>query len=147
MNSILEQIGALGIVPVIKIEDADKAQPLAEAMCAGGLPLAEITFRTASAAKAIENVAKHVPDMLVGAGTVLTCEQVDRALDAGARFIVSPGFNEKVVQHCIKRGVPITPGCCHAGIPCAISGASMGISQGAASSAAPLSGGWKGSLG
>lgn len=111
MNSILEQIGALGIVPVIKIEDADKAQPLAEAMCAGGLPLAEITFRTASAAKAIENVAKHVPDMLVGAGTVLTCEQVDRALDAGARFIVSPGFNEKVVQHCIKRGVPITPGC------------------------------------
>ena len=97
MNSILEQIGALGIVPVIKIEDADKAQPLAEAMCAGGLPLAEITFRTASAAKAIENVAKHVPDMLVGAGTVLTCEQVDRALDAGARFI--------------KRGVPITPGC------------------------------------
>ncbi len=111
MNEILKQIGDLGIVPVIKIEDVDKAQPLAEAMCAGGLPLAEITFRTANAAEAIRRVAKNVPGMLVGAGTVITCEQVDRALDAGARFIVSPGFNEKVVQHCAKRGVPITPGC------------------------------------
>ena len=106
MNEILKQIGDLGIVPVIKIEDVDKAQPLAEAMCAGGLPLAEITFRTANAAEAIRRVAKNVPGMLVGAGTVITCEQVDRALDAGARFIVSPGFNEKVVQHCAKRGVP-----------------------------------------
>ena len=111
MNEILNRIGELGIVPVIKIEDVAKAQPLAEAMCAGGLPLAEITFRTANAEESIRSIAKNVPDMLVGAGTVLTAEQVDRAIDAGARFIVSPGFNEKVVQYCQKRNIPITPGC------------------------------------
>ena len=111
MNEILNRIGELGSVPVIKIEDAAKAQPLAEAMCAGGLPLAEITFRTANAEESIRSIAKNVPDMLVGAGTVITTEQVDRAIDAGARFIVSPGFNEKIVQYCQKRNIPITPGC------------------------------------
>lgn len=109
--NVLERIGQLGIVPVVKIDQPEQAQPLAEALCAGGLPLAEITFRTEHAAEAIRNISAHVPKMLVGAGTVISCEQVDRALDAGARFIVSPGFNEKVVRHCIDRNVPVTPGC------------------------------------
>jgi len=113
MSDVLKRIGELGIVPVIKIDDVEKAQPLAEAMCAGGLPLAEITFRTANAEESIRRITKNVPNMLVGAGTVINCEQVDRAIDAGARFIVSPGFNEKVVQYCQKRNIPITPGCCN----------------------------------
>lgn len=111
MNEVLKRIGGMGIVPVIKIEDPEKAAPLAKAMCAGGLPLAEITFRTASAAESIRKIAENVPEMLVGAGTVISCEQVDRAIDAGAKFMVSPGFNEKVVGYCQKKGVPITPGC------------------------------------
>ncbi len=111
MMNVLERIGQLGIVPVVKIDRPEQAAPLAEAICAGGLPIAEITFRTEHAAEAIRSITSSVPQMLVGAGTVLTCEQVDRALDAGARFIVSPGFNEKVVRHCIDRNVPVTPGC------------------------------------
>ena len=90
MNDILKQIGSFGIVPVIKIEDASKAVPLAKALANGGLPLAEVTFRTAAAADAIKNIVTELPDMLVGAGTVLTTEQVDRAIKAGAKFIVSP---------------------------------------------------------
>ncbi|MEG1525086.1 MAG: bifunctional 4-hydroxy-2-oxoglutarate aldolase/2-dehydro-3-deoxy-phosphogluconate aldolase [Clostridia bacterium] len=121
MNKILEQIGAYGIVPVIKIEDPLKAVPLARAMCAGGLPLAEITFRTACAEEAIRRMNSEVPEMLVGAGTVINCEQVDRAVSAGAKFIVSPGLNEKVVHHCIELGIPITPGCSNpSDIECAI---------------------------
>ena len=111
MNLILEKIYKIGIVPVVKLDDEKDALPLAAALCRGGLPVAEITFRTSAARGAIEKVTKAYPDMLVGAGTVLTCEQVDSAVEAGAKFIVTPGFNRKVVEHCIEIGVPVTPGC------------------------------------
>lgn len=111
MNDILKQIGLYGIVPVVKIEDPEKAVPLANALCKGGLPVAEITFRTSCAAEAISAITKEFPKMLVGAGTVLTPEQADKAVKAGAKFIVSPGLNPKVVKHCLEIGVPVTPGC------------------------------------
>ena len=111
MNEVLEELGKIGIVPVIKIDDARNAVPLARALAAGGIPCAEITFRTAQGEEAIRRIAKEVPGVLLGAGTVLTTDQADRAMDAGAKFIVSPGLNPKVVAHCIKKGIPITPGC------------------------------------
>jgi len=111
MHDILHKISLVGIVPVIKIDDVEKAVPLAKALCDGGIPVAEITFRTEQAEEAITRITKELPDMLVGAGTVLTIEQADRAVKAGAKFIVSPGLNPKVVEHCIKIGIPITPGC------------------------------------
>ncbi|MDD7300875.1 MAG: bifunctional 4-hydroxy-2-oxoglutarate aldolase/2-dehydro-3-deoxy-phosphogluconate aldolase, partial [Eubacteriales bacterium] len=111
MNEILKKIGLYGIVPVVKIDDVDKAVPLAKALCDGGLPVAEITFRTKCAAEAIKRITTEFPQMLVGAGTVLTTDQADEAVAAGAKFIVSPGLNPKVVAHCQKIGVPITPGC------------------------------------
>ena len=113
--SITERIALLGIIPVIKISNAADAVPLCGALMRGGLPVAEITFRTDAAEAAIQNVSAAMPDMLVGAGTVLTTDQVDRALGAGAKFIVSPGLNPEVVLHCIARGVPIFPGCATAG--------------------------------
>jgi 2-dehydro-3-deoxyphosphogluconate aldolase/(4S)-4-hydroxy-2-oxoglutarate aldolase len=97
------------IIPVVAIQDAGDALPLADALINGGLPCAEITFRTAAAAAAIEAVAKR-GDIDVGAGTVLKVEQVKQAVDAGATFIVSPGFNPKVVAYCIENGIPVTPG-------------------------------------
>lgn len=111
MNEVLTQIGKIGIVPVVVIEDAADAVPLCKALSDGGLPIAEITFRTAAAAEAIRTATSELPDMLIGAGTVLTTEQAQRAIDAGARFIVSPGINPAVVEFCLERGVPITPGC------------------------------------
>ncbi len=111
MNDIIKKIGLYGIVPVVKIDRAEDAIPLARALCKGGLPVAEITFRTACAAEAIKMITTEFPNMLVGAGTVLTPEQADAAVAAGAKFIVSPGLNPKVVKHCIDIGVPITPGC------------------------------------
>lgn len=111
MNGILTQLGEYGIIPVIKIDDVNNALPLAKALCAGGLPVAEITFRTSCAKDAIATITREIPNMLVGAGTVLTCEQADDAAAAGAKFIVSPGFNPKVVRHCKEKGIPITPGC------------------------------------
>lgn len=111
MNEILKKIGLYGIVPVVKIDSIDQAIPLARALCKGGLPVAEITFRTACAAEAIKLITDEFPNMLVGAGTVLTPEQADAAVAAGAKFIVSPGLNPRVVKHCIDIGVPITPGC------------------------------------
>ena len=110
MNPVLEKIGAIGIVPVIKIDDAKLAVPLAKVLVEGGLPVAEVTFRTDEAEEAIRLITKEVPEMLVGAGTVLTTAQVDRAVLAGAKFIVSPGLNPKVVQYCVDKGIPITPG-------------------------------------
>ncbi|MDP4110138.1 MAG: bifunctional 4-hydroxy-2-oxoglutarate aldolase/2-dehydro-3-deoxy-phosphogluconate aldolase, partial [Bacillota bacterium] len=110
MNATLEKISGYGIVPVIKIDDVEKAVPLAKALCEGGLPVAEVTFRTAQAEEAIKRISAEVPEMLVGAGTVLTCEQADKAIAAGAKFIVSPGLNVKVVKHCIEKNIPITPG-------------------------------------
>lgn len=110
MNEILRTISRIGIVPVIAIEDADKAVPLARALAEGGLPAAEVTFRTAAGEEAIHRIAAEVPDVLVGAGTVLTKEQVDRALDAGAKFIVSPGFNPEIVKYGISKGALMLPG-------------------------------------
>jgi 2-dehydro-3-deoxyphosphogluconate aldolase/(4S)-4-hydroxy-2-oxoglutarate aldolase len=97
------------IIPVVAIHDAGHALPLADALIAGGLPCAEITFRTAAAADAIKALSGR-EDILVGAGTVLKIEQVQQAVDAGATFIVSPGFNPKVVGYCVENGIPVTPG-------------------------------------
>lgn len=110
MNEILEKIGELGIVPVVVLDDAKDAEPLAEALIAGGLPCAEVTFRTAAAEESIRIMSEKFPEMLIGAGTVLTTEQVDRAASAGAKFIVSPGLNPKIVAYCVDKGIPITPG-------------------------------------
>ncbi len=108
---MFKELSNIGIIPVVKINDAEKAVPLAKALCKGGLNAAEITFRTDAAEEAIKNIAKECPDMLVGAGTVLTIEQAERALNAGAKFIVSPGFNPVVVQWCLDHGVTPLPGC------------------------------------
>ncbi|SHL11271.1 2-dehydro-3-deoxyphosphogluconate aldolase / (4S)-4-hydroxy-2-oxoglutarate aldolase [Anaerocolumna jejuensis DSM 15929] len=111
MHEVLEQIQKLGIVPVVKIDKLEDAKPLAQALIEGGLPCAEVTFRTNAAEEAIRIIASEFPDMLIGAGTVLTTGQVDRAVNAGARFIVSPGLNPKVVKYCMEKGIPVTPGC------------------------------------
>ena len=110
MNAVLEQIGKTGIVPVVVLNDSGDAEPLARALCEGGLPCAEVTFRTEAAEESIRIMTEKFPEMLVGAGTVLTTEQVDRAVAAGARFIVSPGLNPRVVKHCLEKNVPVTPG-------------------------------------
>ena len=110
MNKILEKIGELGIVPVVKIEKAEDALPLGKALIDGNLPIAEITFRTSAAEESIKTLTKELPQLLVGAGTVLTVEQVKKAVSAGAKFIVSPGFNPKVVDYCIENSIPVTPG-------------------------------------
>ena len=110
MNKVLEEISKIGIVPVIALDRAEDAAPLARALCDGGLPCAEVTFRTAAAEESIRIMSTQFPEMLVGAGTVLTTEQVDRAVDAGAKFIVSPGLNPKVVKYCVEKNIPITPG-------------------------------------
>ncbi len=109
MNAVLEQIGACRLVPVIALQDAADAAPLGESLVAGGLPCAEVTFRTQAAAESIRIMASN-SDLLVGAGTVLTVEQVRVAVDNGARFIVSPGFNPKVVGYCVEHDIAIAPG-------------------------------------
>ncbi len=110
--SIIEQISAIGIVPVIKLNNPQRdALPLAKALCDGGVPVAEITFRAEGAAEAIQAVAAAYPEMIVGAGTVLSVEQVKKAADAGAKFVVSPGFNPKTVEYCQSVNMPILPGC------------------------------------
>jgi 2-dehydro-3-deoxyphosphogluconate aldolase/(4S)-4-hydroxy-2-oxoglutarate aldolase len=111
MNEMLSKIQKMGIVPVIKLDDAKDAYPLAKALVDGGLPRAEITFRTAAAEESIRIMREAYPEMLIGAGTVLTTEQVDKAIAAGATFIVSPGLNPKVVRYCVEKNIPITPGC------------------------------------
>lgn len=109
--NIAQEIYKIGIVPVIKINDVEKAVPLAKALIDGGLPIAEITFRTEAAEEAIKRVSETFPEMLVGAGTVLTIEQAKKAKEAGAKFIVSPGFNPKVVKWCLENDIVPTPGC------------------------------------
>lgn len=111
MNEILEKIQKVGIVPVVVLDDAKDAEPLAQALCEGGLPCAEVTFRTAAAEESIRIMAEKFPQMLVGAGTVLTTDQVDKAVAAGAKFIVSPGLNPKIVKYCVDKNIPVTPGC------------------------------------
>lgn len=114
MNPVLEQIQKIGIVPVVVLDDAKDAEPLAKALCEGGLPCAEVTFRTEAAEECIRIMSEKFPEMLVGAGTVLTTEQVDRAVAAGAKFIVSPGLNPRIVKYCVEKGILITPGCANA---------------------------------
>lgn len=108
---LYDTIAGIGIVPVIAIKDIEKAVPLAQALLRGGIPCAEVTFRTAEGEEAIRRMVAEVPEVLVGAGTVLTPQQAERALAAGAKFAVSPGFNPKVVDRCLEIGLPILPGC------------------------------------
>lgn len=108
--TIFQKLSQYGVVPVIALDDAGAALPLADALIAGGLPVAEITFRTSAAAGAIAAMAKGRPDMLVGAGTVLTNEQVDAAQDAGAQFALSPGLDAGVLAHAARKGLPFAPG-------------------------------------
>lgn len=107
----LERMNRCGIIPVVVIEDANNAKATAEAMLAGGVDVMEITFRTAAAPDAIRIVSESCPDMLVGAGTILDLEQCKTAISAGAKFIVSPGFDREVVAYCIENGVTVIPGC------------------------------------
>ena len=110
MNEVLEKLGQYGIVPVVVLNDSKDAAPLADALCDGGLACAEVTFRTETAADSIRIMTEKHPEMLVGAGTVLTTKQVDEAVKAGAKFIVSPGLNPTIVKYCIEKNIPITPG-------------------------------------
>jgi len=107
---IFEQFSKIGIIPVVVLDNAKDAAPLAKVLCENGLPCAEVTFRTAAAEEAIKIMSSEFPDMLVGAGTVLTTEQADKAINAGAKFIVAPGLNPKIVQYCLDKSVPVTPG-------------------------------------
>lgn len=111
MNKIAEQFEKLGVVPVVVIQDVKDALPLAEALCKGGLPCAEITFRTDAAEASIRQITESYPQMLIGAGTVLTVSQVEQAVNAGAKFIVSPGFDSEVVDYCLEKQIPVFPGC------------------------------------
>lgn len=111
MNTILEQLSKFGVVPVVVLNDAKDAEPLAKALCDGGLPCAEVTFRTAAAEESIRIMADKYPEMMIGAGTVLTTEQADRAVRAGAKFIVSPGFDPEIVDYCLSRDILVLPGC------------------------------------
>jgi 2-dehydro-3-deoxyphosphogluconate aldolase / (4S)-4-hydroxy-2-oxoglutarate aldolase len=110
MSSIFQSMRDAGIVPVIKLDSAENAVPLGRALVKGGLPVAEVTFRTAAAAESIKRLKAELPEMLVGAGTVLTVEQAEAAIAAGASFAVTPGFNPRIVDFCMARGFPIVPG-------------------------------------
>ena len=112
MNEMNTKISAIGVVPVIKLNNPERdAAPLAKALCEGGVPVAEVTFRAAGADTAIKLMKEACPDMLVGAGTVLTTEHVDKAITAGAEFIVTPGFDPEIVKYCVEKNMPIYPGC------------------------------------
>jgi len=104
------QLGQLGVIPVVKIDRASLAPRMAEALLAGGLPCAEITFRTGAAEESLKQIAASFPEVVLGAGTVLTLDQAQRAVQAGARYIVSPGFDRKVVAWCQTEGIPVMPG-------------------------------------
>ncbi len=112
MNEMNTKISNIGVVPVIKLNNPERdAAPLAKALCEGGVPVAEVTFRAAGADTAIKLMKEACPDMLVGAGTVLTIEQVDKAIAAGAEFVVTPGFDPEIVKYCVEKNMPIYPGC------------------------------------
>lgn len=110
IDAIVDELGNVGIVPVIKLDKVENAEKLAKALRDGGINCAEVTFRAKGADEVIRRMTKAYPDMLVGAGTVLTCEQADAAYKAGAKFCVAPGLNPKVVKHCLEKGVPFAPG-------------------------------------
>ena len=109
-EEVMNKFSEVGIIPVVVLNDAKDAAPLGAALMDGGLPAAEVTFRTDAAEESIRILSEKYPDMLVGAGTVLTRDQVDRAVNAGAKFIVSPGFDYEIVEYCIKKGIPVCPG-------------------------------------
>lgn len=111
MKTLEERFYDYAVVPVVVLNNADDAVPLADALIKGGLPCAEVTFRTDAAEESIRRICESFPDMLVGAGTVLTTEQVERAHKAGAKFIVSPGFDPEIIDYCISIGLPVLPGC------------------------------------
>lgn len=111
MSDILEQLAEYGVVPVVVLNRVEDAKPLAQALCRGGLKCAEVTFRTDAAEESIRVMTESFPEMLVGAGTVLTTDQVDRAVNAGAKFIVSPGFDPEIVDYCIGKNIVVVPGC------------------------------------
>lgn len=112
MNELQQKISAIGVVPVIRLSNPERdARPLAEALCAGGVPVAEVTFRAAGAARAIQIMHESFPEMIVGAGTVLSTAQVDEAMAAGASFIVTPGLDTAIVEYCQSKGITIFPGC------------------------------------
>lgn len=110
MNTTLEKLGKFGVVPVVVLDDVKDAAPLAKALCDGSLACAEVTFRTDAAEESIRIMTSQYPEMIVGAGTVLTKEQVDRAVAAGARFIVTPGLDPEIVRYCMEKDIPVTPG-------------------------------------
>lgn len=110
MSNVSDLLYGFGVVPVVVLNDAKNAKPLAKALCDGGLPCAEVTFRTDAAEESIKIMSSEYPDMFIGAGTVLSTEQVDRAVAAGAKFIVSPGFDPEVVDYCLEKGIPVFPG-------------------------------------
>ena len=109
--TVIDRLARSGIVPVVVLDDAKDSVPTAEAMLKGGIDVMEITFRTAAAADSIKAVSENCPDMLVGAGTVLTMEQCKKAVEMGAKFIVSPGFDAEIVSWCIENNIAVTPGC------------------------------------
>lgn len=111
MHAVLDRVEKFGVIPVVKIENVKDAVPLAKALCEGGLPCAEVTFRTEAAEESIRAMKEAYPEMLLIAGTVLTTEQVDKAVEAGAEAVVSPGLNPKIVNYCVDKGVLILPGC------------------------------------
>lgn len=111
MKTLEERFYDYAVVPVVVLNDADDAVPLADALIKGGLPCAEVTFRTDAAEESIRRICESFTDMLVGAGTVLTTKQVERAYKAGAKFIVSPGFDPEIIDYCISIGLPVLPGC------------------------------------
>ncbi|MBQ6363530.1 MAG: bifunctional 4-hydroxy-2-oxoglutarate aldolase/2-dehydro-3-deoxy-phosphogluconate aldolase [Lachnospiraceae bacterium] len=110
MEAAIKRFSEVGIIPVVVLNDAKDAEPLGQALMEGGLPAAEVTFRTDAAEESIRIMAEKFPDMLVGAGTVLTIDQAERAVAAGAKFIVSPGFDPEIVQFCLDRDIPVCPG-------------------------------------
>ena len=112
MNAIQEAVSKIGVVPVIKLSNPQRdAAPLYDALCAGGVPVAEITFRAAGADEAMRIMVERHPDMLVGAGTVLTTEQVDKTIAAGGKFVVTPGLDVEIVKYCQEKGITCFPGC------------------------------------
>ena len=119
MKELYEQFHKLGVVPVVVLDEVKDAAPLAKALVEGGLPCAEVTFRTEAAAESIKVMTQAYPEMLVGAGTVLTTEQVDEAVAAGVKFIVSPGFDPEVVDYCLAKNIPIPSGMCNSVRSCA----------------------------
>ncbi len=109
LDEFYQRIWQLGVVPVVVLERVEDAVPLADALVTGNLPAAEVTFRTPVAAECIQAMRNAHPDMCIGAGTVLTCKDVDRTIEAGGEFIVSPGFDAEVVAYCLELGVPVLP--------------------------------------